>query len=379
MSLPLYISRRNDPDTLKYFSSGFLVKAAQYNKINIILSVSVKVLIWLFMAIALWIGWKYFSGPEGHVRIYIAAGYIALFYIILNLIILPLSFYRGYVVEHRFGLSNQTAGMWFIDFAKSRGIEMVISVAAFTGIYWLMAFIPKYWWLIAASIEALFIIIGTYLYPLLIDPLFYRFSKLEDPVLREEILEVTGKAGIEVQDILVADASRTTKKANAYFTGFGNTRRIVLYDNLLNNFSREEALNVVAHEAAHWKYSHIVKSIAISIAAGFLGLYILNMILIRTGLRGDFRSIFIIILLISLVSFISVPFQNVLSRYFERQADELSLEITGGYDTQIELMTGLAEANLSNVDPHPIIRAMLYSHPSIMERIESAESQRITD
>jgi STE24 endopeptidase len=99
------------------------------------------------------------------------------------------------------------------------------------------------------------------------------------------------------------------------------------------------------------------------------------MILGRTGLKGDFRAIFVIILVISFITFLSAPVQNVLSRYFERQADQLALEITGEYDTQIKLMTGLAEANLSNVQPHPVIRAILYSHPPIMERIKTAEMQ----
>jgi len=361
-----------NPEVLRYFSSDFLQKAAQYNRMSMVISISSRILVWVFMAAAVWVGWRYFSDTH-QVSIYRAAAYIALFYIVLNLILIPLSFYRGYIVEHKFGLSNQTLSMWFSDFAKSRGIDMLISVGAFTGIYALMVYVPRYWWVIAAAAMAVFLIIGVYLYPVIIDPLFYRFKKLEDKVLREEILEVTGKAGIEVKDILVADASRMTVKANAYFTGFGNTRRIVLYDNLLNDFSREQVINVIAHEAAHWRYAHIVKSIAISTAGGFLGFLILNAILATGGLKGDFRSVFVLILLISLITFLSTPVQNMLSRHYERQSDELALHITGGYDTQKELMKGLAEANLSNVDPHPVIRVLLYSHPPIMERIMRAE------
>jgi STE24 endopeptidase len=363
-----------DPATLKYFDTGFLATAAQYNQISMVISISIKVLTWLFMAAAVLVFWRFFSG-SGNVRIYTAAGYIALFYIILNLVILPLSFYRGYIVEHQFGLSNQSVGLWFADFGKEKAIDMLISVAAFTGLYALMVYIPKYWWLIAASVMALFVVIGVYLYPVLIEPLYFKFKPLQDQELREEILEVTDKAGIEVNDILVVDASRRTVKANAYFTGFGNTRRIVFYDNLLNNFTREETLNVIAHEAAHWRYAHIVKSIAIGISAGFLGLYILSVIIDRTGLRGDFRSIFIIMLLISFITFLTAPAQNALSRHFERQSDQLTLEITEGYDAQVKLLKGLAEANLSNVNPHPVIRALLYSHPPILERIKTAENQ----
>jgi len=364
-----------DPAALNYFNAGFLERAAHYNQISMIISVSVKVLIWIFMAAAVLVVWRFFSGT-GNVRIYIAAGYIALFYIILNLVILPLSFYRGYVIEHQFGLSNQSVVLWFSDFAREKAIDMLISVAAFTGLYALMVYVPKYWWLIGASIMAVFIILGVYLYPVLIDPLYFKFNPLQDKKLKEEILNITDKVGIEVDEILVADASRRTVKANAYFTGFGNTRRIVLYDNLLNNFSSEETLNVVAHEAAHWRYAHIVKTIAIGISAGFLGLYILGLIINRSGLRGDFRSIFIIILLISFISFLTAPAQNTLSRYFERQSDQLTFEITERYDAQVGLLKGLAEANLSNVSPHPVIRALLYSHPPILERIQTADNQK---
>ncbi len=365
----------NNPDILKYFNEDFLLRAAQYNRLGMIFSVILKMLVWLLMAAAVWVIWKYFS-RAGYMKIYIVAGYIILFYLILNIIILPLSFHRGYTIEHQFGLSNQTPGMWFADFAKERSIDLIISTAAFTGLYALMVYIPKYWWLIAASVMAIFIIIGVYLYPILIDPLFFRFKTLEDPVMRVEILEVTDKAGIKVKDILVADASRKTVKANAYFTGFGNTRRIVLYDNLLNNFSKEEAINVIAHEVAHWKFAHILKIIGISITGGFIGFFILGIILSRSGQRGSIESIFIIILLISFITFLSTPLQNTLSRYFERQSDDLALEITGKYNTQIKLMKGLAEANLSNVEPHPVVRAMVYSHPPIMERIRSAEMMR---
>ncbi len=361
-----------DASTLKYFDSAFLIKAAQYNRINLIISISIKILTWIFMAASLWAAWRYFAKFK-FIPVYAAAGYIAIFYIAFNLIILPLSFYSGFTIEHQFGLSNQTAGMWFSDFLKDSVINMLISVAAFTGIYSLMVYMPGYWWLISAALAAVFIVIGTYLYPVLIDPLFYRFERLDDREMREEIMEITNRAGIEVDDILIADASRRTVKANAYFTGLGNTKRIVLYDNLLNNFSEKEALNVIAHEAAHWKYLHIAKGMAVAAAAVFAGFLGMKFLFSKAGITGDLKSIFVIILLVSLFSFITGPIQNVMSRHFERQADEMALRLTGEYDAQISLMTGLAESNLSNVKPHPIIKVMLYSHPSIMERIGTAE------
>ncbi len=362
------------PDTLKYFSSDFLSTASAYGRTSMILSITSKVLSWAVMGIVLFIIWKYFTaGPR--VNILAAAGYITLFYILLSIILLPLSFYRGYTIEHQFGQSVQTVGMWFSDYGKSKAIDIIVSVGAMTGIYALLVYVPRYWWLIAASAMAVFIIIAVYLYPILIDPLFYKFKKLDDNKLQEEILGITKKAGIEVEEILIADASRRTIKANAYFTGVGNTRRIVLYDNLINNFSNEEILNVIAHEAGHWKYSHVLKSIGMSIIGGFLGFFLLALLFSRAGLKGDIRAVFILILIISMVTFLILPFQNMVSRYFEKQTDETALEITNGYDAQIALMVRLAESNLSNVEPHPAIKYILYSHPPIMERIGYAEDR----
>jgi len=365
----------DDPEALKYFSSDFLVKAAQYNRFNLIASAATRTLTWIFMAACAWLGYRYFSGGRS-TKIYIAAGYIALFYIIINIIILPLSYYSGYVMEHSYGLSNQTEAMWFSDLAKEKGIEVLFSVTAFTGIYALLKYIPKYWWLIAASVTAIFLILQAYLYPVVIDPLFYNFKSLEDEGLREQVLEVTDKAGIEVYDILVADASRRTVKANAYFTGFFNTRRIVLYDNLLNNFSEDEILNVVAHEAGHWRYSHLVKYILIRIAASFIGFFALDFFLVRWGLRGSFSAIFLIILIMSFMAFLTAPVLNAVSRHFERQADSFALHMTGEYDAHISLLADLAESNLLNVDPGPVITAVLYSHPTVMERIRAVEAVR---
>jgi len=218
-----------------------------------------------------------------------------------------------------------------------------------------------------------FIIIGAYLYPIIIDPLFYKFEKLEDEGLRKQIIDISGRAGIEVEEVLVADASRRTKKANAYFTGIGNSKRIVVYDTLLDKFTKKEALSVIAHEVSHWRYLHILKGLALSCIGGILGLFLLKIILGKMGLMADFRSVLVIILLISVFSFITLPVQNSVSRSFEKQADELAIKLTGDPETQVSLMVKLATSNLSNVDPHPFIKGYLYSHPPILERIKTAE------
>ena len=359
-------------EALKYFDRSFLIRSSAYNKIVLSISIARKILAWIFIIAAVIIAFKYLPKTP-RIPILLALALIAIFYILLQLTMLPLDFWRGFAVEHNFGLSNQTAGMWFADFAKSWVISFLINTAALTGIYALLVFLPKYWWVVSIVVMIIFIIIGAYLYPLIIDPLFYNFSKLEEGKLRDRVIDISEKAGIEVKDVLVADASRRTNKANAYFSGIGNSRRVVLFDTLLNNFTEEEVLSVVAHEIGHWYHKHIIKSIIASAAAGILALFIMHLIFRKAALLGDFKAIAITILLVSVFTFIALPMQNTISRYFEKQTDEMALQLTGDPGTQISLMVRLATTNLSNVGPHPFIKVFLYGHPSILERIRLAE------
>jgi len=354
----------------QYFDDGLLSKASNYNRVSLNISIVSRFLSWSIMSGIVIVFFKYFKSIR--INILLAFSFIVLFYILIQLILLPLAYYRGYIIEHRFGLSNQTLTMWFSDYLKENGISILISSLGMTGIYALMIYIPKYWWIISSAVLAIFIVVSTYLYPILIDPMFYKFEKLKDENFQEQIINIAGIAGIEVKEVLVADASRKTNKANAYFTGIGGSKRIVVFDNLINNFSREETLNVIAHEIGHWYNWHILKSMMIGIISGTVGLFLINAVFAYSSMVGDFKSILVIILLISIISFLSLPVQNAVSRAFERQADNFAIQATENPDAQIQLMLKLAESNLSDVSPHWYIKYLLYSHPPIMERIEAA-------
>ena len=356
----------------QYFDDDLLLKASNYNRVSLNISIASRFLSWSIMSGIIIVFFKYFKSTR--INIFLAFSFIVLFYLLIQLILLPLAYYRGYIIEHRFGLSNQTLAVWFSDYLKENGISILISSLGMTGIYALMVYIPKYWWIISSAVLAIFIVAITYLYPILIDPLFYKFEKLKDTNFQEQIINIAGKAGIEVKEVLVADASRKTNKANAYFTGIGGSKRIVVFDNLINNFSRKETLSVIAHEIGHWYNWHIFKSIIIGIISGTAGLFLINAVFTYSNMVGDFKSILIIILLISIISFLSLPLQNAVSRTFERQADNFAMKATENPDAQIQLMLKLAESNLSNVSPHWYIKYFLYSHPPIMERIEAAKN-----
>ena len=360
-------------EVLHYFNKDFLTEASQYNKISLTLSIIRKLLTWIIIIVIIFATWKYFS-QNPKISVLLAAGYIALFLIILQLLLMPFDYYRGFVIEHKFGLSNQVFSSWLVDCLKSKAISFLIYLAVLTVIYTLMTYIPKYWWIIAGAVFIVFLIIGIFISPLIIDPLFYKFKPLEDEEMRLAIEDMANEAGIKVDEILIADASRRTNKINAYFTGIGATKRIVVFDNLLEKFNRKESLTVIAHEIGHWKYLHIVKSFIIGAISGLLLIFFSKILAGKIGMIGDIRFILIIFLLFSIVMFISLPVQNIISRSFEKQADEVAIKLTDDPQTQISLMKKIAVSNLSSVNPSLIIKYIIYSHPPIIERIEGASN-----
>jgi STE24 endopeptidase len=322
------------------------------------------------MAGIIYIFWKNFYASN-RIPIILAAAIFALFSIILFLIVLPLQYYREFVIDHRFALSNQMLPEWFIDVLKDRAISLIINTLGLSTIYALIIYLPKHWWIIAAAIFILFIIIATFISPVIIDPLFYKFSVLEDKQLTSEIIKITQKAGVSIGSILIADASKKTSRVNAYFTGVGKTKRIVIYDNLLNQYTKKEALSVIAHEVGHWKYKHIVKSIAMGAVAIIILFFILYLLKSGLQLGASIKLVLILFILFGLISYMAMPLQNFVSRYFEGQTDKIAVELTADPQTQVFMLEKLARSNLANVKPNNVVKYLIYSHPTIMERINS--------
>lgn len=367
-----------NPLVLKYFDTGFLKKASEYNRTALLLSAAERFLSWVFLFGILAIIWKN-SFFKSRISIAAAFGLFVLLFFIFYMVLLPLQYYKGFVLEHKFGLSNQTLSAWFIDILKDRAISIIINTVALTGIYALLFYYPKHWWIIATLIFIIFIIIANFIFPVLIDPLFYKFTPLSDKELESEIMHITQKAGIKIDKVLIADASRKTNRTNAYFTGLGSTKRIVLYDNLVNNHPDNEVASVVAHEAAHWKYKHILISIILGSAGILIMMFIIKHLqlnfLTSLHLTVSFKLVLIIFIIFSFMSYITVPFQNFVSRQFEKQADKVSIDLTGDPGTSISMFQKLAVSNLSDVYPPAILKYTIYSHPPIIERVETMEKK----
>ncbi|MCL4384777.1 MAG: M48 family metallopeptidase [Cyanobacteria bacterium] len=369
----LFIRTPDNKDVLKYFDNNFLNKATNYNKTILLTSVAQKLLTWAFLVIIIFL-LKNNSYINNRITIMAAAVIFVIFNIILFLINLPLQYYQEFIVEHKFALSSQTFSSWFTDILKDSTISIIINTLGLTAIYALIIYLPKHWWIAAAAVFILFIIIASFIFPLIIDPLFYKFSPLNDAKLKQNIIDITGKAGVNVGNILVADARKKTNKVNAYFTGIGKTERIVIYDNLLNQYTKKEVLSVIAHEVGHWKYKHVIINIAIQTVAVVILFFILSLLKSGLNMGVSVKLIMIFLIVIMLISFISTPLQNYISRYFEKQADKVALDLTNDPDTQILMFVKLAKSNLSDVKPGIIIKYMVYSHPPIMERINNINS-----
>lgn len=305
-----------------------------------------------------------------------AALYAVIFATALFLITLPINLYSGYFHEHAFGLSTRTLPSWFVDAGKYLLLQVLIAFIIFAGLYLLMGAFPNRWWVVSAVLFSLFTVGLTALSPLVIDPMFNKFSPLEDEDLKNEIVVMSKNAGIEVDMVYQMDASRRTRKLNAYFTGLGGTKRVVLYDTLLSKGDRAEILMVVAHELGHWKRDHLLKGLLLASLGTFVVVFMISRILSSPLVRScgiayfdDPAGVPVVLLIVMLLGFLSMPLQNVISRHYEKQADMDSLVFTDDPDTFIRVEEKIGKINLNDVDPQLWAKWLLFTHPPTMERI----------
>jgi STE24 endopeptidase len=251
-----------------------------------------------------------------------------------------------------------------------------MSLVIFAGL-WLIKWSPEYWWFWVWSFLFLFSIFIMYISPYVIEPLFNKFTPIEDEALKERIVGLTEKGGIHTSRILRIDASKRSKHTNAYFTGIGKTKRIVLYDTLLESMSQDEILSVLAHEIGHWKKKHLLKTLAAVEVFSLISLYVSYRLIQSDFLLGLFNisadtifAKFVILGFIAgILSIVLQPIVNFFSRRYERQADRISYELTKDVESMVSALVKLSKENLSNLYPHPLYVALYYSHPPILDRI----------
>lgn len=274
---------------------------------------------------------------------------------------------------------------WSKDYLVASSIDFLLLLVGFSLFWMLIKFLPKLWWLIAPLASGVLAISYAMIAPLVLDPIMNRFVPIENTEWRDlkpRLLALTAKADLPVQDIWVMDASRRSTHSNAYFTGFGSTRRIVLYDTLLKKLSPAEIEAVLAHEIGHWEYDHIVWGILFGTMGMWLGCWIIDCILSsslhqhpwRANEKHDPRLIGWIALLLFFGEWIVKPIENSISRRFEIQADLRALELIEDRQVVIECEKKMAIENKSNVAPSPWNRWLFSTHPSSVQRMETARN-----
>jgi STE24 endopeptidase len=294
----------------------------------------------------------------------------------------PLALYGGFLRERAWGMATQSFAGWLADYVKGALLLAAIVLPAASGLWALIRAAPRGWPWVAAGATALLAAALTFLAPVVIDPLFHSFRPLRDPALEGDVRALAARAGLPVDQVLEADASRRTTKTNAYFTGLGGTRRIVLYDTLVRAAPADEVRMVVAHEMGHWRHHHIWKGIGLGAAAGLLAwaiaAWVLRWAAARPAFRlagpGDLAGLALILLVLAVLDAATLPLQNAVSRAFEREADRTSLELTGDPGAFIRGEITLARTNLADVAPPRPMVWLLYTHPPVLERIAAAEA-----
>ncbi len=290
----------------------------------------------------------------------------------------PFSLYHTFRIENRYGFNTMTPRLWISDFLKSLIISTVtVSALAFAA-FGLISWSPAHWWFWVWGFLFVFGVFMMYISPRLIEPLFNKFVPLDDEALREKVVRLAERAGIKAGRILKVDASKRSTHSNAYFTGLGKTKRIVLFDTLLKGMEQDETLSVIAHEIGHWKKKHLLKMMALLEALTFAGLWAAWHI-VRGGVLGRVfgigkDTVFAELLLLGFVAGIfSTPlraFMNLLSRRNEDEADAFSCAITEEPRAMARALVKLSRENLSNPHPpHPLYVALYYSHPPVLQRI----------
>lgn len=275
------------------------------------------------------------------------------------------------------GLAAGRWSDWGIDVAKGELITIGTTSLAVIALVGCVRRWTRAWPAVAGVVAAALVVLGSFVYPVLVEPVFNRFESLPDGPLRTEVLALADREGVAVEDVLVADASRRTTTLNAYVSGFGHTRRVVLYDNLVDDTPRDEVLSVVAHELAHAKHGDVVTGTALGAAGALVGVGLLGLVLVGDG-RRDLRRVGTVPCLLALVALATVataPVQNGVSRRLEARADETALEQTNDPQAFVALQRRLALR--SHADPTPPAWSQFWfgSHPTVLERIGLARHQ----
>ena len=279
------------------------------------------------------------------------------------------------LLERRYGLSNQSLSQWMMQQAKGLLVGGVIGLPVLSIFYWCFITYNTFWWLPLGAILFLFSVLLARIAPLIIFPLFYTFTSIEASSLRDKIEALCSKQGVKFDGIFSFNMSKESKKANAAFTGIGKAKRILLADTLLQSFTEDEIVSVFAHELGHYKHRHVLKGMLLGAVHLFAMLFIssklFSWLLLQAGFTQEtfVPALPLLALSLSAIGLLSSPIFHAVSRNHERQADAFAAQISNDPHTFIAALSRLADMNLADRAPHPLVEFFFHSHPSIQKRI----------
>ena len=296
----------------------------------------------------------------------------------LGVVTMPLTYYQGFVLPRRYGLSSQKFSSWLADRAKVAALAIALGGVATVVVYWFLANFPDVWWLWAGILLALVSILLTQLTPILLLPLFFKLEPLADMKLKERLMKLAKKAGTRLADVVTIDLSSKSTAANAMLAGLGNTRRIIISDTLVQQYSPEEVEVIMAHELAHHLHRDIPKLIAVETVTIVLAFYAADWAL-RAGASwlgytgiADVAAFPLLLLAVAAFGLVVTPLINGYSRGLEIAADETALALTGNPQAFVTAMTKLTDQNLTVADPGRWLELIFYDHPSYTRRVDLA-------
>jgi STE24 endopeptidase len=288
--------------------------------------------------------------------------------------------YYGFRLEHRYHLSNQRRRSWLWDEVKGWLVGLVLATIVVEVLYFIIRQSPEHWWLIAWGVFLGLFVLFAQIAPVVLFPIFYKFEPLDNEDLKQRLTRLGERAGTRVRGVYKWHLSEKSKKANAALTGLGATRRIILADTLLDNYSPDEIEAVLAHELGHHVHRHILKSILMQAGITFFGFWAANQVLHwaidKHGVfetLSDFANLPLLVLLSTILSVALMPALNAFSRFNERQADRYAFKSIASVDPFISSMNKLAGQNLAERTPSKWVEILFHSHPAISKRVEAAK------
>lgn len=353
----------------------------KYNNTKLVVGIGKAIISFILLFLFVYLGFS--LQLENYVRTFTENLYLVFMMFVFvigifsSVLFMPINIYTGFYLEHRYNLSNQTFFKYFLENVKSMLVGLIIGVPILLLFFYVINQFGDLWWLVFASAMFLISVVLSQLFPIIILPIFYKIIPLQDEELKLRITKLAKGAGITVQNVFSFNMSKNTKKANAAFTGLGKTKRIILGDTLLNDYSKDEIETVIAHELGHYKHKHIIKNLIFGTISSFLTFFVISIIYKNSLSWFDFEIITqiaalpLLSLWAMLIGLIQSPIGNILSRKYEYEADRYAIESTLKPDSFIKTLNKLTDQNLGDREPHPFVEWFFYSHPSIKNRINA--------